>query len=56
MESPVCVDSCPTRALELIDLDQYEKFTGRKRVETVTDLPKDKGLDGGLLLNLVPYS
>ena len=56
MESPVCVDACPTQALELIDMDQYEKFTGRKRVETLADLPKDKGFDGGLLLTLEPYA
>lgn len=31
MEHPVCVDVCPTRALELVDLDQYETLLHQKR-------------------------
>ncbi len=31
MEYPVCVDVCPTNALELVDLDDYEAFLQEKR-------------------------
>jgi len=31
MEYPVCVDVCPTKALELVDLDAYESFLQQKR-------------------------
>ena len=53
MESPVCVDVCPTQALELVDIDGYEGFTRRKRLETATGLQENKGLYGKLLLDLV---
>ena len=53
MEIPVCVDVCPTKALELIDVDQYEELLRKKRAETATDLQKTNGLDGTLLLDLV---
>ena len=54
MEVPVCVDVCPTRALELIDLDQYDSFIRAKRMETATGLQEEKGTGGKLLLDLVP--
>ena len=53
METPVCVDVCPTRALELIDVDQYEDFIRDKRIETAKSLQDKKGLGGKLLLDLV---
>ena len=31
MEHPVCVDVCPTGALELVDLEDYEVFLQKKR-------------------------
>ncbi len=53
MEVPVCVDVCPTKALELVDSDQYERFTRRKRIDTAVGLQADKGIGGGLLLDLI---
>jgi Fe-S-cluster-containing hydrogenase component 2 len=31
MEKPTCVDVCPTRALEVIDLTETEALLGEKR-------------------------
>ncbi len=53
MEVPVCVDVCPTKALELIDVDQYEDLLRVKRAETAADLQRKNRLDGALLLDLV---
>ena len=53
MESPVCVDVCPTQALELVDVDQYEELLRKKRAETAADLQITNRLDGTLLLDLV---
>jgi carbon-monoxide dehydrogenase iron sulfur subunit len=53
MEVPVCVDVCPTEALELIDVDQYDELLRKKRTETAADLRiKQKG-NGTLFLDLV---
>lgn len=53
MEVPVCIDVCPTKALELIDVAHYEELLRRKRKETTAGLQiKNKG-DGTLLLDLV---
>jgi len=35
MENPVCVDVCPTRALELVDLDEFEALLHQKRVKII---------------------
>jgi len=53
MEVPVCVDVCPTKALELIDVDQYEELLRKKRAQTAVGLHDKKGIDGALLLDLV---
>lgn len=56
MEVPVCVDVCPTRALELIDLEEYEEFLGRKRTQTVADIQVETNVKGTLLLDIVHTS
>ena len=33
MERPVCVDVCPTRALELVDLNDVEEMLRQRRRE-----------------------
>ena len=49
MEHPVCVDVCPTRALELIDLERYEEMLRRRRLKTAGQIPQ-KTKDAGMLL------
>ncbi len=39
MEKPVCVDVCPTRALELVDLDQIEELLHERRHEVTEGIP-----------------
>lgn len=51
MEHPVCVDVCPTHALELVDLDQYEEFLGTRRQKTIDRVTAEKG-KGFCLLGL----
>lgn len=34
MEKPVCVDVCPTEALEVVDLEEIEKLLHEKRLAT----------------------
>ncbi len=46
-ENPVCVDVCPTRALELVELGEIEKLLREKRLRTVRDIT---GSSGGLVL------
>jgi len=53
MESPVCVDTCPTKALELVDIDQHEKFIRSRRLETAAGLQSSEVLEGTLVLDLV---
>jgi carbon-monoxide dehydrogenase iron sulfur subunit len=53
MEGPVCVDVCPTEALELIDVDQYEELLRKKRTDTAADLRIKQKVNGTLLLDLV---
>ena len=43
MEYPVCVDVCPTNALELVDLDAYEAFLQEKRQK----IPEAAAANGG---------
>ncbi len=47
MENPVCVEVCPTQALELVDLDDFEGMLSerRRRVnETLSINDKNRGL------------
>jgi len=37
MEAPVCVDVCPTRALELVNLDEYEDLLAMRRRRSLAD-------------------
>ena len=52
MEVPVCVDVCPTKALELIEMDQYEEAIRRKTSRLITDLQDENGRESTLLLDL----
>jgi carbon-monoxide dehydrogenase iron sulfur subunit len=38
MEEPVCVDVCPTRALELVDLNAFEDLLREKRKGVARDV------------------
>jgi len=38
MEEPVCVDVCPTRALELVDLNAFEDLLREKRKRITRDI------------------
>ncbi len=46
MENPVCVDVCPSKALELVDLDKYAETIRQKRESVAKDLTGEskKGL------------
>ncbi len=50
MELPVCVDVCPTQALELVDLAEYDDVLQAKRESTVEALRKTPAQKGALLL------
>jgi carbon-monoxide dehydrogenase iron sulfur subunit len=50
MESPVCVEVCPTRALELVDRDRYEDFLAQKRSGITRILRQEPALSDGMLL------
>jgi Fe-S-cluster-containing hydrogenase component 2 len=56
MEAPVCIDVCPTEALELVDINQYEEFLRSRRNETATDLKSKDAPGGRLLLDLIKES
>jgi len=51
MENPVCLEACPCQALELVELEDFEKILGQRRAEMGKTLvgKKEKGL---LLLDL----
>ncbi len=51
MENPVCVEVCPCRALELVELDDLEKFFRQKREEVLQKLAGNRRA-GLLLLDL----
>ncbi len=53
MEAPVCVDVCPTKALELIDMGDYEQLLQQRRTKTAVDLERKNLPDGALVLDLV---
>lgn len=50
MDIPVCVDVCPTRALELVDLAAYDDVLQAKRTATAELLSKTAAQEGALLL------
>ena len=52
MEVPVCVDVCPTRTLELLEMDQFEEAIGRKTTRLISDLQGENGRESTLLLDL----
>ena len=51
MENPVCVDVCPTHALELVELDEIEKLLQEKRGGISEEITVKK-MDGLYLLHL----
>ena len=51
MEKPVCVDVCPTKALEVVDLEEIETLLREKRRKTVK-ATADSGGEGIILLDV----
>jgi len=51
MEYPVCVDVCPTKALELIDMDAYEHHLREKR-RSISEQLAESRANGICLLDL----
>jgi len=51
MEKPVCIDVCPTGALELVDLDGMEDLLREKR-RAAADAVAGQGQEGLLLFDL----
>jgi len=48
MDHPVCVEVCPCRALELVEVEEFEKILQSRRQEVSQKIIKNK--DRGLLL------
>jgi anaerobic carbon-monoxide dehydrogenase iron sulfur subunit len=53
MEKPVCVDVCPTKALELVEIEEIETQLRDKRRKTVQAMA-DHGEEGIRLLDVRP--
>jgi len=53
MENPTCVDVCPTQALELVNLDEFEALLHQKRVKIIQESTAFKKDGKVLLLDLV---
>jgi len=51
MEKPICVDVCPTRALEVVELDGIDELLREKRQRT-TKAMAEAGNEGIRLLDL----
>ncbi len=51
METPVCVESCPCKALELVDVGDYDQLLRRKREEVAGKIAEENK-KGFLLLEL----
>jgi carbon-monoxide dehydrogenase iron sulfur subunit len=51
MEKPVCVDVCPTKALEVVELDRIEEMLRERRLKTTKSMT-DSGGEGIRLLDL----
>jgi len=52
MDSPICVDVCPTKALELVDLDEFETLLHQRRTKIIQETAASKKDDGLWLLDL----
>jgi len=53
MEKPVCVDVCPTKALEVVDLEEIDTLLCEKRRKTAQAMA-DSGGEGIRLLDIRP--
>jgi Fe-S-cluster-containing hydrogenase component 2 len=51
MEKPACVDVCPTKALELVDIDQIDSLLSEKRRKTAGGVAA-AGMKGMTILDL----
>ncbi|MBD3258214.1 4Fe-4S dicluster domain-containing protein [candidate division GN15 bacterium] len=54
MDYPVCVEVCPTQALELFDIQAYESFLRRKRHPVAAAVNELDQSDSLLVLDLAP--
>ena len=52
MEKPVCVDVCPTKALEVVELEEIEELLREKRRKTAEGMSEDSGEGVNRLLDL----
>ena len=52
MEDPVCVDVCPTRALELVEMDHFDEMLRKERGQISKNLVSRHEKEGLLLLDL----
>jgi Fe-S-cluster-containing hydrogenase component 2 len=52
MEQPVCVDVCPTRALKLVDTDEFEGVYKEKRRKAAETAVSAGGADGFVIMDL----
>jgi len=52
MENPICVEVCPTQALELVEMDDYDDMLREKRQEIGEILTSRNTKEGLLLLEL----
>ena len=52
MENPVCVEVCPTHALELVELDDYDSMLRERRMEIQEITAFENKKEGLLLLEL----
>ncbi len=43
IEKPVCVDVCPTRALEVVEIEEIEALLGEKRRKTAVEMSEASG-------------
>lgn len=52
MDNPVCVEVCPTHALELVELDEFETLLHQRRRQAVQEAADASKADEMLLLDL----
>jgi hydrogenase-4 component A len=52
MDHPVCVEVCPTQAIEVVELDKIEEKFQEKRLAAVESAARASGEEAFLLLDL----